>query len=754
MLPLSIAGREPDDGVGRPADRPRRPARPPHPPPERALRRPAAARRRRARAGHPPGGRLRRRADRQPRLAPPRPRSCSCCAARSTSSARRSSWSPTTRTPPPTRTASLVLRDGQIVEDRAPPDRRPASVSTPRLRKPPRAMRKIALRGLLARKVRLALTALAVALGVTLIAGTYIFTDTINKSFDNIFVAVQQGHATSRCRRNNDLSGDDGPAADPRLGRCEGPAGRRRRAGRGLGLQRRRLVPQGRRLQAQGPGLQRDRRRARRPALRVLRADRGPPARRRPTRSRSPRARPTRNDFKVGDKLQVAGRGAQEALHDRRASSTISRRRLLRRRRHRGHDAARGPAHDRPRRRLRRDRGRRQARRHARAAARRGSRRSRPHGVEVRTGKQQADKQTKDINDSFLDVLRTALLAFAGISLFVGAFLIFNTFSITVAQRTREFALLRMLGAKRRQVLRSVLAEGLVIGLLGSAVGLGLGIAGRRRPAGAVQGLRRRPAVDRHGHRVAHDHRLAARRHVVTLISTHRARRSARRACRRSPRCARALSAEHKRSRWATPLASRADRRRPGAHGARPVRRRSKPNAALSLHGPRRGADVPRRGVPQPAPGRPDRRRRRRARSSACAASPGRLARENTVRQPGRTAVTAAALMIGVALVTFASVFAAGAKTTFRDAVDQRLQAQAVIQNTDGFCSFSPQAAQPVAERAGRQGRRGGALRPGQGRRQEAGRHRHRPGDVRRPLPLRLEAGQRRDAARSSAPAR
>ena len=49
-------------------------------------------------------------------------------------------------------------------------------------------------------------------------------------------------------------------------------------------------------------------------------------------------------------------------------------------------------------------------------------------------------------------VLRTALLAFAGISLFVGAFLIFNTFSITVAQRTREFALLRVLGAKRKQV--------------------------------------------------------------------------------------------------------------------------------------------------------------------------------------------------------------------------------------------------------------------------------------------------------------
>jgi putative ABC transport system permease protein len=76
----------------------------------------------------------------------------------------------------------------------------------------------------------------------------------------------------------------------------------------------------------------------------------------------------------------------------------------------------------------------------------------------------------------------------------------------------------------------------------------------------------------------------------------------------------------------------------------------------------------------------------------------GRIARENTVRQPGRTAVTAAALMVGVALVTFASVFAAGAKTTFKDAVTNGSKAQAVLQNTDGFSSFTPQAARTVAQ--------------------------------------------------------
>jgi putative ABC transport system permease protein len=74
----------------------------------------------------------------------------------------------------------------------------------------------------------------------------------------------------------------------------------------------------------------------------------------------------------------------------------------------------------------------------------------------------------------------------------------------------------------------------------------------------------------------------------------------------------------------------------------------------------------------------------------------GRLARENTVRQPGRTAVTAGALMVGVALVTFASVSAAGARSTISDAVNNGVKAQAVVQGQDGFSSFSPEATRAV----------------------------------------------------------
>ena len=72
--------------------------------------------------------------------------------------------------------------------------------------------------------------------------------------------------------------------------------------------------------------------------------------------------------------------------------------------------------------------------------------------------------QRDDVGE-FIGFLKTALLIFAGVALFVAAFLIFNTFSITVAQRTREFAMLRTLGANRRQILSSVVIEAFVIGL-------------------------------------------------------------------------------------------------------------------------------------------------------------------------------------------------------------------------------------------------------------------------------------------------
>ena len=99
-----------------------------------------------------------------------------------------------------------------------------------------------------------------------------------------------------------------------------------------------------------------------------------------------------------------------------------------------------------------------------------------PQGTQVRTGAQQATEDAKG-TDEFISFLRYFLLAFGVIALFVGAFVIFNSLSITIAQRTRELATLRTLGASRRQVRFSVIVEALVMGTLASIVGLFLGLA-------------------------------------------------------------------------------------------------------------------------------------------------------------------------------------------------------------------------------------------------------------------------------------
>jgi len=99
-----------------------------------------------------------------------------------------------------------------------------------------------------------------------------------------------------------------------------------------------------------------------------------------------------------------------------------------------------------------------------------------PAGLEAVTGQQAASEDRSNTLNA-IGQLTTLILVFAVAALLVGAFMIFNTFSITVAQRTRENGLLRALGATRRQILSSVLLEAVTVGLLASAVGLGVGVA-------------------------------------------------------------------------------------------------------------------------------------------------------------------------------------------------------------------------------------------------------------------------------------
>ena len=112
----------------------------------------------------------------------------------------------------------------------------------------------------------------------------------------------------------------------------------------------------------------------------------------------------------------------------------------------------------------------------------------------------QAAKEAAESWTKALGFLTTALMLFAAVALLVGAFIIFNTFSILVAQRTRELGLLRALGASRSHLIASVLAEAVVVGLVASVAGIVLGVLAARgllavdgrdrlRPAARVGGL-------------------------------------------------------------------------------------------------------------------------------------------------------------------------------------------------------------------------------------------------------------------------
>ncbi|MGW1769863.1 ABC transporter permease [Streptomyces sp. NPDC002073] len=93
----------------------------------------------------------------------------------------------------------------------------------------------------------------------------------------------------------------------------------------------------------------------------------------------------------------------------------------------------------------------------------------------LQTAAESADANRKDVG-SFLDVMKYVMLGFAGIAFLVGIFLIFNTFSMLVAQRTREIGLMRAIGAGREQINRSVLTEALLLGVFGSLLGVGAGV--------------------------------------------------------------------------------------------------------------------------------------------------------------------------------------------------------------------------------------------------------------------------------------
>ncbi len=313
-----------------------------------------------------------------------------------------------------------------------------------------------------------------------------------------------------------------------------------------------------------------------------------------------------------------------------------------------------------------------------------------PPSVLVETAKQNAARSSDQIRDN-LGFLRIALLVFAFVALLVGAFLIFNTFSITVAQRVREFGMLRTLGAGRGQILTSVVLEALAIGVVGALLGIvgGYGIAvglnslfiaiGIDLPTTALITKTRTVVVA-----------LLIGIGVTLISSLIPALRST-----RVPPIAALLAIEPARSRQRT-VAIAALAALLGAAGLAMLLAGlfggAEGGGAAGLMGA--GAVAVVLGVSLFSPrlvrplaslaGRPLELARRLI---------GRLARENTQRNPARTAVTAAALMIGLAVVVFVTVFAAGIKSSIATAVDDSFQGELVIQNNDGFSPISPGAA-------------------------------------------------------------
>jgi putative ABC transport system permease protein len=312
-----------------------------------------------------------------------------------------------------------------------------------------------------------------------------------------------------------------------------------------------------------------------------------------------------------------------------------------------------------------------------------------PKSARVETGTENAERNADEIREG-LSFLTIALLAFAAIALFVGAFVIFNVFSITVAHRTREFGMLRTLGASRRQILRTVLIESFLIGLFASVVGIlvGLGLAeglsailkmvGAELPANSLVVLPRTIIVS-----------FLIGIGITMIASLIPALRSTR----------------------VPPIAALSENISVG--GSNRIVLRSIVSVVLAvvglaliggvlIDGSSGGSAALKMGagavcvlvaisIFSPKLVRP---------AASVVGAPleriggltGRLARENSQRNPSRTAVTAAALMIGLALVSFVTVFASGLSSSVDRVIEQNFKGEIVIQNSGGFLDFPTRA--------------------------------------------------------------
>ena len=319
-----------------------------------------------------------------------------------------------------------------------------------------------------------------------------------------------------------------------------------------------------------------------------------------------------------------------------------------------------------------------------------------PPTAQVRDASAQVKEDKKTVS-GFTTFIQSFLLAFAGIALFVGSFVIANTLGITIAQRTREFATLRTIGASRRQVLQSVIVESLIIGIFGSVAGLflGLGLAKLLKTIFVTIGIDLPTAGT-----------VFATRTVVvclvlgTVITLFASLRPALRATRVAPIAAVREGAVIPPGRFArfTPMISAAvlvlgilllgygvlghglaTKTRLFALGA---------GVLLLFFGVSANAAKVVRPLASVL-GWP---------ATRFGGTAGVLARDNSMRNPKRTASTASALMIGLALVTFVAILGQGIRSSFESAVDQLFKGDYALTSTNTFIPLTTSAEKAVAK--------------------------------------------------------
>ena len=551
-------------------------------------------------------------------------------------------------------------------------------------------MWKVTIKGLLAHKLRLALTALAIVLGVTFIAGTFVLTDTLHNTFDTLFSNVYQNvdfQVRGVAQFGSGGTATRNPVPASLVGSIRAVPGVEAAEGSVEGYAQY-VAPDGKAISTGGaptlgvsfdPNQQIS-------ALRIVEG----------TQPTTPNdvvmdlGTAQKYGFHVGERVRILLQGptrtftitgiARFGTANNLAGATLAAFQIPTAQVLFGEvgqfdtiNVVSAPGAD-------------------KAAVQRGIAGVLPHGVEVVTGQTVINEQTNAVSQS-LGFFNTALLVFAFIALFVGGFTIVNTFSITVSQRTRELALLRIVGASRRQVFRSVLGEAVIVGLVASVIGLGLGVL-------AAVGLEK--LLSAFGFALPSGSLVFQARTVivclvvgvgVTLVS---AISPARRAVRIAP----VAAVSEQQVEEDVPMRRRFTRGGVTtvigvtllAYGlSKPVIQPVGLGAVLIFVGVTMLAPAVARPMASVI-GRP---------LARVLGTSGRLGRENSMRSPKRTAQTASALMVGLALVSAIAVFGASLSRSATSSVDNAISADLIVSSTNkngngNFSTAVPKSASSV----------------------------------------------------------